>query len=257
MKVTKIMLLIFFIFDLSGFRLVLGLAADIGLGPIPLFCRSSKIIQTRGLFRWVASLDPKSGKGSAIEQSNIQVLKKDNEHVLALEPGLKNLFYDLVKNYPKFLSDVSLGFLTSAKSNDGTASTIQLNVIGIDLLTFAEVQIKESKSNTYALELPVKGGLLSLPPIQSDGEDRGCLRFECTIQQPSNDVDSSVLHFQSLIQGNYRPWIAGYPTIPRLRKWMYLLSQSLVHAYVMYRFHRLWRRHVQEFLVNRQDKMLG
>ena len=233
--------------------LISGLAADVG--PISIFRRRSKNKRNGGGFSWEASLNNELGTGSSIEKSSIHLEKLEAKSFDTLIPELNELAYDLVEGYPKWLTSfgVTLGLLTLVRENDGNTNDIHLNLIGLNLLTFGRVEQKESNSKLYTIELPVKGGLLSLPPIQTDGDDRGCLRFEYSLDSSPSEGDGSVKYsFQSLIQGNYRPWIAGYPKISRLRKWMYLLSQSMVHAYVMFRFHRLWRRSVCDYLRNQQ-----
>ena len=134
----------------------------------------------------------------------------------------------------------------------------------------------------YELHLPITGGLLSrlmVTPSSSSAvsnndndndtssngnnnqHDRGMLKYIVEIVNDDDNTSSSTqssssdsveakpgatirCRLRTEISGNYCPWIAGKPPITKLRKFVYLKSQSIIHAYTMWRFHRVWKKMV-------------
>ena len=144
----------------------------------------------------------------------------------------------------------------------------------------------KQQKHQCTFELPIDGGLLSLSSNHDDDDedddDRGCLMFQAIMEKESKSaaplsikrrrkkknrmVDEeqeqeqeeqliirqpenprAICKLRSELQ-NYSPWIAGTKSspIPKFQKWMYLYSQSLVHGYVMWRFHQTWQDRIQK-----------
>eukprot|EP00980_Cylindrotheca_fusiformis_P005372 scaffold1143_cov96-Cylindrotheca_fusiformis.AAC.5 len=140
----------------------------------------------------------------------------------------------------------------------------------VQLLQFGPVQVIRRGRKQCQWKLPITGGLLALappPPTKEEEEDSssnnnsrknkkkkddvdlGYLLFETTsnIVQHSNKTHPYYkmgCQFQSSIGGQYSPSIAGPTPISTPRKWMYLGTQSITHAYVMWRFHNAWNKRV-------------
>ena len=116
-----------------------------------------------------------------------------------------------------------------------------------------------STGSDCTVVLPITGGLLSLPagPSSRRGDDRGSMIFTLRTTRSRQDgpaeyvdedsqrtktttttaVQSSIL---TAITG-YRPRLCGNAPINPLSAGFYLGTQSIVHGYVMWRFHRRCR----------------
>jgi hypothetical protein len=77
--------------------------------------------------------------------------------------------------------------------------------------------------------------------------------------QDYNDVESpsSAYHYQltsRIIE--YRPWLAGPAPVSPVRRWMYLSTQSVFHAYITWRFHNEWEASIHHHLkiANKQPR---
>jgi hypothetical protein len=146
---------------------------------------------------------------------------------------------------------VTLGFLRAvvvpSSSKSSTITILKPRFLDVHLLSFGTLQVKRSnKRGGCMFELPITGGLLAR-------NDRGCLRFWAVAEKhpnpsPKKDDDERRIscRFRSEIGGNFCPWIAGPPPVAPTRKWGYLSTQSLVHAYVMWRFHLTWNDRVRK-----------
>ena len=115
-----------------------------------------------------------------------------------------------------------------------------------------------NRRRSIQVDFPVIGGLLdgkrqaqaTVSPIKIS--EHGRIRFvveqeEVKIQDTCKEKSRrsqtlwSNLRIESSICGGYCPAISGGAPVNALRKVAYLSSQSLVHAYVMWRFHgKVW-----------------
>ena len=160
-------------------------------------------------YRWTAAVERSSGIATSLEVSS------------APKP-LTNAC-DTFVNYPHWLARPTVTFgILKAKPNPNGSTTIQLRGSGLDILTFAR---HVSKGRNKIL-LPITGGLLAHPNPRKPRE-YGALSFA----MKTNQI------LETRIEGGYRPTISGYPPVSRARAWTYRSTQSLFHAYVMWRFH--------------------
>lgn len=163
--------------------------------------------------------------------------------------------------YPQWLAkpNVSFGFLTTKTDPKSHETMIRPRFFpNLALLTFGPLKVIGSpRKPSCQYKLPITGGLLALGNAKSP-KDMGCLLFETKAREVTKaDKDAwpeLACSCTSQIQGAYRPWIAGGPASSSssssngksssisIRPWAYLSSQSMVHAYVMWRFHNTWRR---------------
>ena len=200
-------------------------------------------------FLWQASLDATSGRASSVEVSSCNL----HDPSASWERRLQQHTYDLVESWPTLLAkgSTTLGMIrTSPHDPDKHSTTIRLRLLNLPLLSFGKVRQANVtygvKKFPYELHVPITGGLLSL--LIPSAKDRGWLKFVVetdTLAATTTRSKSVRCRLRTEIAGHYSPRIAGRPPISKLRKWMYLSSQSYVHAYSMWRFHRLWREGVK------------
>ena len=237
---------------LVGWKSVVGLPAD--LGPICL-------CQNHPTFVWEASLDSSTGRGRSRETSEaiVRIKKGSTRQDTILQ--MQRLCTHLVSSYPIWLTGgkVTFGLLrTVPTTSDKTIVSIQSRLVNFNLLSFGTAQIKRLTNNECILELPVQGGFFALAPPSIPATDCGCLKFTLIaanhpskIKYNHNKISQGnlMLHLRSEISGNYCPWLAGPAPVPFIRKWMYLSTQSLVHAYVMWRFHHEFRNRTVKHII--------
>lgn len=194
-------------------------AKIISLGPVQLFRRNDS-------FTWEASVDRTTGIASSKETS-FKSLRDEKEF------PAKRIFH----LYPTWLCrfPVSFGLLRSVQTSRGGVC-IRDRFFGRDLLIFGpaksrlvSVAFQEGiVHNTYAIEWPITGGLLSIPA------PRAALVFCLFTTHGQNGRTSSIV---TRVSG-YRPALTGQPPVSRIRSAVYVSTQSLIHAGVMWRFHR-------------------
>lgn len=193
-------------------------AKTISLGPVQLFRRKQA-------FTWEASIDRKTGIASSKESSS-RCLREEKEF------PVKKIFH----SYPTWLCKfpVTLGILRSVRNGRGVC--IQDRIFSRNLLIFGHAKSRlisislheGAVQNTYAIELPIIGGLLSIPA------PRAALVFTLNTIHGQEDRTSSIM---TRISG-YRPTLVGQPPVSRIRSALYFSTQSVIHAGVMWRFHR-------------------
>lgn len=198
-------------------------AKILSLGPVQLLRRKHS-------FSWEASVDRATGIASSKETSSRRLREEEKEF------PAKKIFH----SYPKWLCrfPVSFGMLRSVRTSRGDCR-IQDRIFGRDLLIFGpaksrllSIEFHEGVvHNTYAIELPITGGLLSIPA------PRAALIF--TLFTTHGQEGSRTSSIVTRISG-YRPLLIGKPTptVSSIRSVFYLSTQSLIHAGVMWRFHR-------------------
>jgi hypothetical protein len=208
------------------------------IGPICLF-KGRKTDKNPG-FSWQASLDDATGRARAKETSKVVVKTTRSSSREAIRK-LKHFSRDLAASYPNWLvsGSVTFGILRAVSNPNNLSTVLKPRLIDLCLLSFGDLRIKRATATGCEFELPITGGLLSLPVPPEGEQDRGCLNFE-VITDSMTDGTVRSCHLRTTITGNYCPWVAGNPPVPFVRKWTYLSSQSLVHAYVMWRYHKAW-----------------
>jgi hypothetical protein len=164
-------------------------------------------------YRWSASIDRSTGVARSRESSTIPSTSQ-----LAKQPSAQAIF----SCYPQWLctGKVSLGLLKARTQQDGS-TFVQDRIFGLDLLKFG----KRKCMGNNSICLPITGGIMAL---SDDGRNYGSLVF--SIIQEGKMMETEIDH-------GYRPTIAGKAPVSYFRAWTYRSSQSLLHAYVMWRFH--------------------
>ena len=149
--------------------------------------------------------------------------------------------------------------------HQGSVSGISISdsLLGLNLLCFGRarsiVTTCTAKTNggnrrrSIQVEFPVIGGLLDgkrqtqAATSTNDISEHGCIRFvveqEEVIMRDKRKMQQgrkrwSNVRIESSTCDGYCPAISGDAPVNPIRKVAYLSSQSLVHAYVMWRFHR-------------------
>jgi hypothetical protein len=232
--------------QLLSLLLLLSMSGAFGIrgadiGPICLF--NGRKTDKSPRFSWQASLDAPTGLARAKETSKAAFTTTGSSRQATRK--LQHFSRNLAASYPNWLvsGSVTLGILRAVSNPNDLSTTLKPRLIDLRLLSFGDLRIKRATATGCEFELPITGGLLSLPP--KGKHNRGCLNFEVITDKMT---DGSVIscHLRTTIVGNYRPWVAGDPPVPFLRKWTYLSSQSLVHAYVMWRYHKAWNAGIQK-----------
>ena len=241
-----LLLLLVVVFHITTAAVAIPKKDDISfsnVGPISLF--PSKGLQ----FKWRASVENTFGKATSKETS-VLTWKRNYSTSKESIQSLKRVSKKWVEGYPQWLPKVAWGLLratttttTRSKQSTTTTTTIQPRFWDCNLLSFGNLQVRKMNRRGCELELPIVSGLLAL-----GNKNQGCLKFYAVVE-PNNkgsDNDRITCRFQSKIGGNYCPWIAGGEGSPMAQKWMYLSTQSIVHAYIMWRFHKRWADRVRK-----------
>jgi len=150
------------------------------------------------------------------------------------------------------------------KLHPATSAIIKPRFFDLELLSFGEIQkITHRPKGQCHFELPITGGILALNRGKGKGQNsQGSLQFSNSIQKEDrrgsasgkrgsenkkSDESKMFCQFQSQIGSNYCPGLAGLALpISKFRKRCYLSTQSLIHAYVMHRFHCTWNDRVRK-----------
>ena len=184
-------------------------------------------------FQWSGSLDSKTGLANSIERSEIA----HNSNIETIQCRAHELF----SNYPKWLvrKRVTFGSLCLRER------AICDSLFGSKLLIFDSFpSYDEESENSVGKKvhflLPISGGGLA-----NRGDNRqseadfsfGSLQFTLTESNSKNQETQPVLELETRVVG-FKSAIAGSAPVGKVRKLIYLSSQRLVHAYVMWRYHR-------------------
>lgn len=162
--------------------------------------------------------------------------------------------------------DVTRTRTNGIEAQQGSAIGMSINdsLFGLNLLCFGNPQstVTAMKANggnrrrSIQVDFPVIGGLLDGKrqtqgvTSTNDINEHGCIRFiveqeEVKMRDEEKAQRSqafwSNVRIESSICDGYCPAISGSAPVNPIRKVAYLSSQSLVHAYVMWRFHgKIW-----------------
>jgi hypothetical protein len=216
-------------------------------------------------FTWEAAIDRPTGVATSREFSSVRILQNDAIQDSVIQQTSK----DFVASWADFLCQGRITFGLLQTKHDSIAGTASLHFRGfprLPILTFGSVQ----KRQPHQWELPIMPSWLALPPEDEDEDEDddhpttknkrggpnhhfGSLRFKCKpiknhrrgkSGREMDDKSSSALTLVQLESQivDYRPWLAGKARpISRVRKLIYLNTQSRIHAYVTRRFHHAWR----------------
>jgi hypothetical protein len=214
-----------------------------------------------GSYQWHADIRNETGLAFSAETSNVPKdckfyrLIRDCQNKNMLE-----LLEDYVRTYPSWLCTwpITLGFFKAVPNNSNGAIQIRTRLLNLNLLSFGNfrgerVSYRQDRVRTTicTVSLPIVGGLLALPSSSRNGNKMGALLFTLKKNEQLRDADDSKnkegsvedcdATFRTAI-ADYRPWVVGFKSPPSwVRKHAYLNTQSLVHSYVMWKFHRrLW-----------------
>ena len=214
------------------------------IGPI-------RLLPKKGSFAWKATVDRATGLASSQESSRVPQ-RSTLFRILDQHDTVRKLSKDLFSDYPSWLCrfHVTFGFLKAVQSNENGSYEIQDRIFGIRLLTFGKartraltrktVQRKNNESpkqlSTSTVTLPITGGLLSRTVPR---KSKSAMVFTLTALR---SMESSTLPLQSCrivteLSG-FRPLLAGEAPIRPFRACLYLSTQSIIHAHVMWRLHR-------------------
>lgn len=205
--------------------LILFLLAAILLSP-------THVSALADIFKWEANLEAQSGVASSLERS---VLKVPSDYWIP-EGIVRKVSKEMVASWSSFicLGGVTLGiFETKLDESSGNSSLHFRYVPGFSILTFGSV--KDFGNGQW--DIPIRPSWLARQdPKQND--NYGCLRFR--IQRQNREKAFLV---ESRIMG-YRPWLVGSAPVSPIRKFLYLSTQSKMHAYITWRFHRQWHHNL-------------
>eukprot|EP00977_Amphora_coffeiformis_P022940 scaffold11972_cov134-Amphora_coffeaeformis.AAC.1 len=231
-------------------------------------------------FTWHASVDRTTGKATAQEISRFTATTKQhndnnngsNRNRAGGAAALLAKTAPVLGQYPQWLCQgrVTLGLLRAkpATSSGGTTTSIQTRVGGINLLTFGKpvgqrMAVNTSHKAMSALlrqeavqwKYPITSGLLVSRPggsliltLRQQQQPPSVVASSSSSSSPSSTLSPApppVVVVDAVIDTqfvDYRPRIVGN-TVPAnpLRVGFYLGTQSLVHGFVMWRFHRYVR----------------
>jgi hypothetical protein len=130
---------------------------------------------------------------------------------------------------------------------------MQDRIFGINVLSFGQPTTtsslglhdrqrrnQSSSSKSITTIIPIVGGCMARRR-KPGGSYSGSLTF--VLEQSSLDT----YRIETGITNDYRPSLAGPPPVSSVRGWFYQSTQSLLHAYVMWRFHRFsYQQHGEE-----------
>lgn len=223
------------------------------LGPVRLWPK-------KGAYAWQAAVDREAGIATSKESANTPTRSRLYKSLNCTDDGdLLPYAQKLFSPYPTWLVSFPVTFgLLKAVPNDSGGFEIRDRIFGANWLTFGQTQGQRVsfKSNTVngptqtsqcTVSLPITGGLLALvPPEKPNSRNRGAVLFTLTKRKEtgssssSSDSDHSpqtVCSITTAVAG-YRPFLVGSAPCNVLRQGLYFGTQSLVHASVMWRFHR-------------------
>lgn len=227
-------------------------------------------------FRWNARLDRENGFASSSETSTFSIeahkaakvsTRQHKSGQIGIPPSkreIRSISKEFVSMWPDFLcqTSVTLGLFQARKNGlypdvlqrqPDSITSIRPLYLPFSLLNFgnsrpcrdrlAERTNHRDITIIGCWEIPLRGGLLALPSCK-DCSNYGKLTFSISKLHKSPQRKGHLEYNYQLSTHivRYTPWLAGPPPVSRIRKQLYLHSQSFVHAYVTWRFHRAWQR---------------
>ena len=193
-------------------------------------------------YQWYADLNQMTGRASSTEKSTIFLDKtKKKKKKMVNQHHVRTLF----EQYPNYLNELFffLHVIRDKNKND-------LRLGPITLLTFGKPRRRRSNWNIIqkyrnpltrksmtVVQIPIQGGWLSAKKTITTTQNKknlGFLQFSCTECSKSFQMETNIV--------NYLPTLAriGSSSLPihPIGKYIYLKTQSYLHAFVMWRFHK-------------------
>jgi hypothetical protein len=208
-----------------------------------------------GLYKCQARVDQSAGKATSLESSTVlrttklgAFLEGSRDIGQACHRASNHLFCE----YPVWLcrGASTFGLLQavpherSRRQGAPNGYDIRIRIVGVTLLKLGPPKSRARFSSSFGkglrliehtVDLPITGGIMALKSSNYNG---GSLRFTLQVwREKNNDCQRSLYKLVTSIHG-YRPALCGPSPISPLRSTLYLLTQSPVHAHVMWRFHR-------------------
>lgn len=238
---------------------------------ILLFLVTISIADSAALnFSWEAHVDNTKAVAYSKETSWIDLPPPSSYYErLVQRHRIQQASKDFVATWPLFICRGSVSFgLLRVYHNDAVSGSCRVHIRGmkVPLLSFGPTRQKRLDLSLGHWEIPLQNCWLALPDPKKCEKTFGHLRFRCLLQQATGtarndrqpaagnkndrrtDCYCKYALESSLVE--YRPRLLGIPKnhmLPYLhpmaqgRTWLYLHSQSLIHTYVVWRFHRAWR----------------
>ena len=190
-------------------------------------------------YQWCADLNQMTGRASSEEKSTIFLDKAKKKKII--QSHARKLF----EQYPNYLNDL---FFFLHVTHDKNANDLRLGPMSI--LTFGKPRIRNNYNNMIqqcwnlihrrsmtVVQIPIQGGWLSakMTLTMQNKKNLGLLQFSYYANDPKS------FHMETNIV-DYLPTLAwiGSSSLPihPIRKYLYLKTQSYLHAFVMWRFHK-------------------
>lgn len=195
-------------------------------------------------FSWDATLDRSTGIASSSEVSKLTLENGYHDGPTANDSIQRQKSKVLVSSWTKFLcqGSVTFGILQTKLDPKSGASSLHFRCFpAFPILTFGPIQ----ERGKDAWEIPIWKSWLALSDPTCPRR-YGCLRFEVKHLDGriKRNHHSSIVLESSIV--GYRPWLVGNPPVSRARKFLYLNTQSRLHAYVTWRFHKAWRQRLMK-----------
>lgn len=230
-----------------------GITDWISIGPIQLVPPSSE----RKSFCWTACVDKKRGIAFSRETSNV-ANDKSSKILNRQDRSLNEMMIHSFEVYPIWMcqGSVSLGLLKAIPQTKrvGCSYKILTRLGGINLLTFDRplkkrkyIFNKLSSIESYdTVTIPLLGGLMT----NGKGKEtqQGSLKFSLhttVVNRHGEPYPQQRRRFIITEIDNYRPMLLGAGGGLRAR--VYLHTQSVIHAYVMWRFHNHILHNVKQY----------
>jgi hypothetical protein len=183
-------------------------------------------------FTWKADLDRYTGVANSQECSSCSI---EEEHRTAHRLARRKS-QALVASWPTFLCQrsVTLGILETTFEPSKRTTSIRFRCFPrFSIFVFGAAT--QHRAGEWVV--PIGPSWLALPhPTRPS--DYGVLKFQI---ETCREEESTNFHLKSQIVG-YRPRLAGESPVSSFRKFLYLNTQGIVHAYVTFRFHRAWHQ---------------
>mmetsp|Transcript_6327 Transcript_6327/g.14286 ORF Transcript_6327/g.14286 Transcript_6327/m.14286 type:complete len:236 (+) Transcript_6327:771-1478(+) len=185
-------------------------------------------------FRWKAWIDTKTGIAESWEKSSFRPAP-----VNLSRPKEREVCQRVFTEYPDWLAKprVTFGLLRTKPIKDSTCVSLfgRWNVLRFGKYRLSTITRRGREVKTTIL-LPMVGGFMTLP------HKDGCGVLEFSLVQRNDET-----RMETKIAKGYRPALAGRAPVHPLRAFTYRRTQSLLHAYIMWRFHK----HCYSHLVKR------
>ena len=216
-------------------------------GPVHLFPPSPK----RKSYSWRASVDRSLGAAFSKETSNLLPLKRSKRRTVppSKSSNLDVVAFRTLASYPVWLcrASQSLGLLKAVQSPDGGCD-VQTRWGKCSILSFHRPQgqgqlhllssvLPPFFAKDYTVDLPISGGAVA---IADTPRGNGSLRFSIFPGRPDGAIVTQIRGYRPSIVGRRRP-------ASPLRSRLYLGTQSLLHGFVMWRFHHHIARQLHDF----------